>query len=48
MTCSVSRTPVPSTEMPMPIELRFSAIDEAAGGNYALGELLTIGELGTS
>jgi hypothetical protein len=32
----------------MPIEVRFSAINEPVGGDYAVGELLTGRELGTS
>ena len=34
--------------MTMPIEVRFSAINEPVGGNYAFGEFLTATELGTS
>jgi hypothetical protein len=45
---SAGRSPMPPTGTPMSIKVRLSAINEPVGGNYALGELLTLMELGSS
>jgi hypothetical protein len=45
---SADRSPVPPMGVPMPIEVRFSAINEPVGGDYALGELSIAPELGSS